>query len=153
MANEGIIILIVGIGAVGLAYFSNMLCQPFQLCWPPSAVAQLETEPITERETAKGFIPKYTEAISKELGLGGAIPTIDPTKGAVPVGTSGITLAQHQAVLKAAGITPKARAGPQTPANKRCEPFRSVAPGTYAACMKANASNFAEAESYYVRVA
>lgn len=111
------VIAIVGVGAAILAYVSNMLCEPFKLCWPPSAVAALPQEPgsVTPGE--------YAEAISKELGLEG-LPEIDENLGRVTKGST-ISESQFQKAFEdlakttplVAGI-PSATRVPRTPLKK-----------------------------------
>jgi hypothetical protein len=167
MANEVAIILVVGVAAVGIAYFANMLCQPSGgvICWPPSAVSALpeavaEIEPETGEvpEATRNFPQQFTEAISKTIGgtpaQTGLLPPVAAPKGSVAdiLKTAGLNKLGGVPPWKRGTAAPGTSLAQRCAASPKCKAFVGSL-GTCEACLKANASSFAEAESYYVRVA
>lgn len=167
MSNAITIIMIVGVAAVGIAYFANMFCQPSGgvLCFNPIPVA-----PAEDVEGGKKLLPSYLQGVGQLIGpsLGGQAPK---TGLLTPLGGPQTRVAPGtvQDELRKLGLTPKIGGGAvknsaahirmMTNACKkkngpsscysegwaRCVPCGSTGPGT--------GSNFAESEAYYVRTA
>jgi hypothetical protein len=131
------ILAIVGIAAAGIAYFTNMLCEPFKLCYSGAGAIPLEPGSVTPQQ--------YAEGIAKTIGVQMPNP---PVMMEEQPGRKEIIKE-----LQAAGLPPGRPAGSRTKAQQKCAGFKTKSPQLYHQCVKFNASNFAEAESYYVRVA
>lgn len=73
MSNALVILVIVGVAGLGIAYLSNMLCEPLKLCYPPASAISA-TDP-----------QQYAEGIAKTIGVEMPNPPVMSEEPQVPV--------------------------------------------------------------------
>ena len=153
MSNAVTIILIVGVAAVGIAYFTNMFCQASGgvICYPPAStsfIPQAPGEKITADPTTQEYaIPKsnldlmksYNELLATTIGGSTAMPKPSPPRKFTSKLTGALSPAQSTQICK------------MTKGSGYCW---SEGAGGCVKCGSTGAgANFAESEAYYVRTA
>ena len=164
MSNALVILAVVGVAAVGIAYFSNMLCEPFKLCFTGAGIP---IEPALDIEAGRKLVPTYTQGIGALIApsLGGAAPKtglLAPLGGPQTIVAPGTV----QDELRKLGLTPKIGGGAvknsaahiklmSSACKKKNGPSSCYSEG-WARCVpcgSTSGANFAESQSYYVRTA